>query len=81
MFDGSWKESHSDKIDLHITDEDITPESLNTVFSSFYHDEINLTEEVPFHFLKIFNSLNRVECLRCYGNCLIFSIDRNMQYL
>ncbi|KAL3317469.1 Germ cell-less protein-like 1 [Cichlidogyrus casuarinus] len=45
MLEGGWKENDSTKLELEITDPNVTQESLNNVFGSFYCDYITINEE------------------------------------
>ena len=42
MFSGSWKESHMEKIDIHIVDPNIDLNSLHIALGSLYQDEITV---------------------------------------
>ncbi|VDK39406.1 unnamed protein product [Taenia asiatica] len=44
LFNGGWKESSDRRITLNLLDENITQESLNIVFGSFYSDYVPLTD-------------------------------------
>ncbi|XP_065175515.1 germ cell-less protein-like 1 [Sycon ciliatum] len=48
MFNGPWKESESQRVEIDIVDENITEEALSTVFGSLYSDVLKLAPtEVP----------------------------------
>ncbi|CAL2040887.1 unnamed protein product [Caenorhabditis brenneri] len=42
MFDGDWAETHSDRVNLEISDPNIDVEGINAVLGSLYHNEIEI---------------------------------------